>query len=313
MAIANIFSKRQKKLRGEINDVYQYDDIPRPLRVQILQIIKESIGSPAPKSMYGRTGNAADEVYKYIHETLSKEYGVFSLKDYAENDFVALADFFLKEPDAERCLDLIELSCRILEFHVSEKSYEFNGLVSQSPSEAISELNDRFKENGVGYQYESGEVIRVDSQLLHSEVVKPTLLLLGREPIFEGANNEFLSAHEHYRHKRFKECLNDCLKSFESLMKAIHDKHQWQYNANDTASKLINSCLAHDLIPSYLQSQFTSLKTMLETGVPTIRNKNSGHGQGTDIKDVSEHMASYMLHLTATNLLFLGRCEQDIS
>ncbi|HBA8094903.1 TPA: hypothetical protein J1036_004735 [Escherichia coli] len=313
MAIANIFSKRQKKLRGEINDVYQYDDIPRPFRVQILQIIKESIGSPAPKSMYGRTGNAADEVYKYIHETLSKEYGVFSLKDYAENDFVALADFFLKEPDAERCLDLIELSCRILEFHVSEKSYEFNALTSQSPSEAISELNERFKENGVGYQYESGEVIRVDSQLLHSEVVKPTLLLLGGDPIFEGANNEFLSAHEHYRHKRFKECLNDCLKSFESLMKAIHDKHEWQYNTNDTASKLINSCLAHDLIPSYLQSQFTSLKTMLETGVPTIRNKNSGHGQGSDIKDVPEYMASYMLHLTATNLLFLGRCAQEIS
>ena len=52
---------------------------------------------------------------------------------------------------------------------------------------------------------------------------------------------------------------------------------------------------------------------MLETGVPTIRNKNSGHGQGSDIKDVPEYMASYMLHLTATNLLFLGRCEQEIS
>ncbi|EIZ1200690.1 hypothetical protein MPJ20_004679, partial [Escherichia coli] len=81
---------------------------------------------------------------------------------------------------------------------------------------------------------------------------------------------------------------------------------------NDTASKLINSCLSQNLIPAYLQSQFTSLKTMLETGIPTIRNKNAGHGQGADIKEVPEELASYMLHLTATNLLFLLKCEKNI-
>ncbi|MCZ5723484.1 hypothetical protein O5282_12830 [Escherichia coli] len=71
-------------------------------------------------------------------------------------------------------------------------------------------------------------------------------------------------------------------------MKAIHDKNNWKYSPNDTASKLINSCLSQNLIPAYLQSQFTSLKTMLETGIPTIRNKNAGHGQGADIKEVPE-------------------------
>ncbi|EBH3330230.1 hypothetical protein EHS80_24535, partial [Salmonella enterica subsp. enterica serovar Kentucky] len=74
----------------------------------------------------------------------------------------------------------------------------------------------------------------------------------------------------------------------------------------------INSCLSQNLIPAYLQSQFTSLKTMLETGIPTIRNKNAGHGQGADIKEVPEELVSYMLHLTATNLLFLLKCEKNI-
>ena len=38
MSIFDIFSKRQKKLRGEVPDVYVYDKLPSPLRVQIIQI-----------------------------------------------------------------------------------------------------------------------------------------------------------------------------------------------------------------------------------------------------------------------------------
>lgn len=312
MAISNIYSKRQKKLRGEINDVYHYDDIPKPLKVQVIQIIRDSIGFPADKTRYSSYENEADRVYRTIHEILAKEYGVFELKEYSRDDFDALTHFFINESDEEKCLDFIELSMRILIGYVTENSFIFKDITRQDPEEAISELNERFKEHGVGYQFESGEIIRIDSQMIHSEVVKPTLALLGDDPFFAGSNDEFLSAHEHYRHKRYKECLNECLKSFESLMKAIHDKRQWEYNQHDTASKLVNSCLNHNLIPSYLQSQFTSLKTMLETGVPTIRNRNAGHGQGADVKNVPEEMASYMLHLTATNLLFLTKCEQNL-
>ncbi|HAI1860077.1 TPA: helix-turn-helix domain containing protein [Escherichia coli] len=214
--------------------------------------------------------------------------------------------------NTEKCLDFIEICFQILVSHVAKNHYEFKDITSQSPGDAVIELNERFREHGVGYQFESEEIIRIDSQLIHADVVKPTLILLSGEPLFEGANDEFLAAHEHYRHKRYKECLNDCLKSFESIMKAIHDKNNWKYSPNDTASKLINSCLSQNLIPAYLQSQFTSLKTMLETGIPTIRNKNAGHGQGADIKEVPEELVSYMLHLTATNLLFLLKCEKNI-
>jgi hypothetical protein len=42
---------------------------------------------------------------------------------------------------------------------------------------------------------------------------------------FDGANEEYLKAHEHYRHRRNKECLTECLteclKAFESTMKII--------------------------------------------------------------------------------------------
>jgi len=38
MAIFDLFSKRQRRLRGDIPDIYTYDDLPNELRVQIVYI-----------------------------------------------------------------------------------------------------------------------------------------------------------------------------------------------------------------------------------------------------------------------------------
>lgn len=309
MAILELFSKRQKKLRGEVPDVYQYENIEQSFRVQVVHIVRDTIGIERDYN------NTTNNVYKQIHKILCKEYGVFTLKEHANSNFSAVFDYFLSQKSHEKCLDIIELTFRIIDTHVREHEWDFRDAigVSQKPDDAIGELNFRFKEAGIGYQFESGELIRVDSQYVHSEVVKPVLHLLGKDKKYAGANDEFLSAHEHYRHKRYKECLNDCLKSFESLMKAIHEKHSWPYNQNDTVKKLINSCLTNGLVPEYLQNQFSSVRILLESGIPTVRNKESGHGQGAEITSVPEHLASYTLHLTATNLLFLGNCEEKYS
>jgi hypothetical protein len=178
-----------------------------------------------------------------------------------------------------------------------------------NPDDALEELNARFLEHGIGYQYESGGIIRKDSELLHAEVVKPTLLFLNKKE-YSGANEEFLKAHEHYRHGRYKECLNECLKAFESTMKTICNIRGWSYNQNDTAKKLIDVCLSNGLFSSFLQSQITSFRSVLESGIPTVRNKLGGHGQGTQQTAVPQYMASYMLHLTATTILLFVEAEE---
>ncbi|UZX56254.1 hypothetical protein ND446_04910 [Yersinia ruckeri] len=305
VTIIELFSKRQKKLRGEVVDVYQYTKIPENFRVQIVHIVRDTIGEDIG---YSESRN----VYQSIHQALCKEYGVFALKNNCRSNFESIFDFFLAENNYEKCLDIIEISFRAINGYVRDNGWKFNSS-KQDPTDAIAELNIRFKESGLGYQFESGELVRVDSQFIHSDAVKPTLQLLGKQKNYRGANDEFLSAHEHYRHQRYKECLNDCLKSFESLMKAIHKKHSWQFNDNDTAKKLINSCLSNNLVPEYLQNQFSSIRILLESGIPTIRNKEGGHGQGTEITKVPEYLASYTLHLTATNLLFLAKCEENYS
>ncbi|MDP1861483.1 MAG: hypothetical protein Q8K82_22640, partial [Gemmatimonadaceae bacterium] len=44
MSIFDLFSKRQKRLRGEAPDVYTYDRLPEPLRAQIVHIWHDTLG-----------------------------------------------------------------------------------------------------------------------------------------------------------------------------------------------------------------------------------------------------------------------------
>ncbi len=86
------------------------------------------------------------------------------------------------------------------------------------PSEAaITELNHRFREHGVGYQFEGYTAIRVDSTYIHKEVVSPVLTVL-RAPDFENAEAEFRKAHEHYRYHRYGDANVGCLKAMESTL-----------------------------------------------------------------------------------------------
>lgn len=292
MAIVELYSQRQKKLRGEVSDVYQYTDFPKKLRVQIWQLIKEALGSQTQYPSY--------TFFSHFHGILCREYGVERLSSSFGDNQEDINRFITKESTHEQCLDVIELVFTTISDYV--RDFE----------KFVEELNYRFRQSGVGYQFEGNEIIRVDSQFIHSEAVIPTLQILGNNPSYQGANDEFLSAHEHYRHQQYKECLNDCLKAFESLMKAIHVNRGWELNPTDPAKKLINGCLTNGLIPEYMQNEFSSLRILLESGIPTIRNKEAGHGQGHEVTTVPEHLASYALHLTASTLLFLAKCDENL-
>lgn len=305
MAIFDLFSKRQKRLRGEYPDVYVYDELPNNFRVQVVHIIRDAIGNY-------NTSRYAPELYNEIYNVLCKEYGVFDLfEKFNESCDTAIFNFFLRAEDVEQGIDIIELFFRSIDIHVRKNypsAYQSN--VKVSPDEAIEELNIRFKEHGIGYQFESSEIIRVDSEFIHSEVVKPTLLILRGEQ-YAGANDEFLNAHEHYRHGNYKECLNDCLKAFESVMRTICNRREWEVPSNANASKLIAACFDNGLLLPFFDSQINGVKSLLESGVPTVRNKLSGHGQGEITKEVPEHLARYVLHLTATTILLLAEADAN--
>lgn len=82
-------------------------------------------------------------------------------------------------------------------------------------------------------------------------------MALLREAYLQGANQEFTKAHEHFRHRRFGESINECLKAFESTMKAICDKRGWAYSQTDTAKKLLATCEQNGLFPPYMLSSLS--------------------------------------------------------
>ncbi|GIU46736.1 hypothetical protein TUM3794_39760 [Shewanella colwelliana] len=316
MAIFDLFSKRQKALRGDVPDVYVYDNLPDALRVQIVHIWTDALGSDENYyDQYG-CGSNVQAAYKFIVDTLCREYGMFQLptaeKHRGRMYLNELANYLLQVDDVEKQLDIVELSFRYIDRVTREYDYLRKHNASESVDSAISELNARFKEHGIGFQFVEGEIVRVDSELLHSKAVKPALRLLN-EKNYQGAQQEFLSAYEHYRHGKNKEALNDCLKSFESTMKAICDKRNWSYQPNATSKALIQICFDNDLVPSFWQQQLSSLRSMLESSIPTGRNKLSGHGQGTTPTTVPDYLVAYMLHMTASTLVFLTTAEKNLA
>lgn len=311
--IFDLFSKRQKKLRGDVPDVYMYDKIPDALRVQIIHIWQDTLGNN--NDYFGYYQENVQSAYKLIVDTLCREYGLFNLPSHNKHNnrmyLTELANFLLQEEDIEKIIDVIELSFKVISVYTKDYNYLHRNNPFELIENAINELNYRFKEHGVGFQFVENEIIRIDSELLHSEAVKPALKILNQKN-YKGAQEEFLSAYEHYRHGKNKESLNDCLKAFESTMKAICDKHKWHYKSGDTAKNLIQICFDNNLIPSFWQGQFTSLRSMLESSIPTGRNKLSGHGQGTKPTIIPNYLVAYMLHMTASTLVFLTTAEKDI-
>lgn len=300
MAVVDIFSKRQKRIRGDVPDVYNYDEFPNPFRVQVIHIWKEVIGGENEIILRPEV----KRIYDAIVSTLCREYGVFQLPNESRphSRFEELANFLLQERNVDRVIDAIELSFRIVLYQARSSNR------SDRNQKAIDELNRRFREHGIGFQFVDGRIIRVDTEYIHAEVVRPTLGLLNQRR-YAGAQEEFLSAHQHYRKGEMKEALNDCLKAFESVMKTICDKRKWGYPKGASARALIDVCLQNELIPGFWQSHYSSLRTLLESGVPTGRNKLSGHGQGPVPVVVPGHLAAYMLHMTAAAIAFLAEAD----
>jgi len=307
MAITDLFSKRQKRERGDVSDVYMYDKVPPELRVQIVHIIQDALGNDRDRGTQSRSRAA----YESLRQTLAREYGKFHLTEEGdpEKDFFA---FVLRKATVDHLLDCVELAFRlIVEKGSPSSSYPFHTHPRIKASEAIEELNGRFRENAFGYEFASGDIIKIDSQLVHAEVVRPALGLL-TDKALAGANKEYLGAHEHYRQGRHEEAITEALKSLESVLKVICAKRKWPYKETDTAKTLLDTCFSQGLVSDYLQSEFAALRSTLESGVPTVRNKEAGHGQGATARQVPEHLAAYILHLTASSIVFLVRAEQAL-
>jgi hypothetical protein len=300
----DLYHKRNKLLP----DLFTYDSIPEKFKNQIVHIVHDFYNKKALQD-----DRLAEKAFDAILNILLKELGKRDLYKSSSNfdsEFQVEQFFLFYNSDYEINLSIIELWFYYME--VCRKIMDDRFLdLSDSVKEAVDELNYRFKENGVGYQYVDEKIIRINDQLLHQESIIPAIHFLNQSG-FENAHEEFMRAHEHYRFNRNPECLNDCLKSFETTMKIICDLNQWQYDdKKDTAKTLIKILLDNKFIPLYNENQLNALNLLMTNSIPTIRNKNSGHGQGSKKVVVNENLVTYMLFMTGSTIRFLAETQSS--
>ena len=311
MAVVDLFSRRKRIADGETPDVYKYDVLPQTLRVQIVQIMRDAVGA------YHQYSNLEiGEVYennmgwKIIHNSVAREYGVFELAAGA-NPRRSCENCILHSHSLDMVLDLIEFGF----LYIHSKTRQFSGYdrdrcgIRVRADEAIKELNERFKLAGVGYQFDYGYLFRVDSELIHSEIVKPALLYLN-EKGFEGPRDEFMSAHAHYRKGEMKDAVVDANNAFESTLKSICEQSGWEYQNGDSTSRLIKVVRDQGLLPDYLDNSFDQLAATLKSGLPKVRGEEGSHGQGAIPSETPDYVAAYALHLAAAQILFLVKAHK---
>ncbi len=300
----DIYSKR-KKLRENTDktDIYKYDNLPEELRTQIIFIWDDAIG---PYNDDLEITEKPNVVWWTIHYILCREFGVFALSNEFSDSYENCRSYLLVEENIDRVLSLIELSFKYIEDICSKYDDidKKNSDASMSADEAIDELNTRFKEHGVGYQYVCQQIIRMDSEYMHTEITLPALTLLQKSG-FESSLEELLEAHKHYKDGKNKDAISWALKAFESTMKTIINNKRWSVDKNATAKPLLDACFSNGLIPEPMREHFNTLRATLENGLPTVSNRLARHGQGQNKVIIPNYIAAYALHLAAVNVTLL--------
>ncbi len=306
MPIFRTFAKRKEEsAKAGKPTIYGYASLPEGFRAQVVHILRDTICNVGYL-------DERNNWWCYIHDTLAREMGVFDLvpgRSSSRNQerMQDCLNFLVNSEDVDQVLSLIEISFHFIDTVIRDERHNINYYdveYSQTPDDAIKELNERFQEHAIGYQFLNRQIVKISSQYLHSQVVENAVTLM-YENRFENALQEFMDAHKNYRERNSKEAISCALNSFESTMKIICDRMKWPYSQNDTASKLVTILFDNNLVPPQLQSHFSSLRATLEGGVPTVRNNFGGHGQGVASVHVPDHLVAYTLHLTASNIVFL--------
>ncbi len=309
MAVVDLYSYRKRVADEDAPDVFKYDILPLELRFQVIHIWKEAIGwtylnrpSEVPSAVY----NLCEKDWEKIHNTIAKEHGLLELGN--EYEFCdRCKSYFLACNTIEFAIDIIEVSFHYMDRTLRKRDFikrTLNSGITQTVDEAITELNERFRRASVGYRYESGKIIRIDSKLVHSEVVRPALVFL-QQPGFEGPCDEFLQAHVQYRAGENREAITNANNAFESTLKVICDQKNWKYTRGARASDLLKTVKGNGLYPDYMRKSFEQLAATLNSALPVVRSEEGAHGQGAEPRKTPDHVAAYALHLAAAKILFL--------
>lgn len=295
----NLFGQKEEI---EKKDFFSYDDISTETRQKIFFIIEEN-------GYYMGFDQRSIKIQKVLFSDLDKlKYQICKYKGIANLNNLGYSKESINEW-LKKCsvIDFLRTIEIFLWIKINDKTDDNDKRLART----IKEMNEVFDIDKIGYEIIDNKIIRKDSKYLHKEVIKETISLLYTHD-FKGPLEEFEKALEHYLKKDYKTSIAEANKAYESTMKSILTKLKINYSSDDTASTLIKLLYDNDVIFSQTESFTNNLRTILQ-GLPTIRNKQAGHGQGLNPKEVYKSYTEFALHLCGSFIVFLiHRYEEKV-
>jgi hypothetical protein len=129
----------------------------------------------------------------------------------------------------------------------------------------------------------------------------PALKLLSA-PVWKGANEEILKAHEHLLNGNHADAVLWAGKCLESVLKTIIDTNNWGLPPLATLNPLLKLCHSKGLIEeAYVK--------VIQNSSGEIRNTYSGHGQGPMPTHglATLQMAEHMIQITSSHVVLLAK------
>jgi len=278
-------------------------DIPQDVRTRVLAVFADHVSSQ----------NGFGGLLSEVGKVLFKEYGRLFQSSYVaarQSDNPVIEHFYCC--DDAHAIDFIE-AC-------------FQQWTYCGNQAGVDEINDIFREHGIGYQLtpyvehhvekeeegrfgtrkrthietEYPQVMRLDHQLAHQEITEPSLQVL-TDSRLRVANSEMLKAYSALRSGDWENAITCSCSSFESLLKTICDLKGWRYDASDTCAKLVAICREKDLFPGFYAPIFEA--------VGTVRHRlGDAHGRGpAPAHSVSQEHAEHMVRMTLAHMLLLTK------
>ena len=182
---------------------------------------------------------------------------------------------------------------------LAQTSEGYAGIDHKVAIHATSRLNAICEEEGVGYRWADGELIRFDDPVAHAEAVEPAMRLLSAGQ-FGHANAEFRRALECYRSGAWRDAITNANAAFESVLKVVTGKH------NLTAGSLIAEARRQGVIPGYMQNSAENLGKVMNV-VPAVRGQEGPHGLGAREEAADGALARFVLTTSAAFIVFIAR------
>jgi hypothetical protein len=284
-----------------------YDDVPQKFRTQVTVIF----GNLAGQGWDSAGSILSLDLWRRVMIELAIKDGV----DPKPGNAPASCLTVLWDEGIVVLLDLIEITLRFTrDIYQGALVTEF--VLHSCPrfglQEAVSRLNECFASNDMGYRIEpqSMEIHRLDSDLIHAEVVEPAFNLLRRAG-YDRATEHFRNAHRFHRTGYTPNAIAEASNALESVLKEICDANGWKRDKKAAARELILLVLQEGLIPAYNESQLVGFDNLL-LALPTIRNKEpgAGHGAEPNAPDTEDYLAGYAINLAAANIVMLVEAQE---